>query len=431
MSRHWRERLSSDDLTRAAISRWQTHDPSDSARPWDLEDATNTRKHVRHMQAQICKKPYSRLVFNDTGTVQDSPHRNIWQRRLDLKSRRIAYISSRRGQGDAVAVHDLITGASWALRGEARERIMYVVLTSTLVAFITYDGCLYYSIFAGATSLEEARRIRLPSSLVRACGAHRDRIVVAMGGELDNRPYVSEVLFFNATDMRLSSLEVKSIFALLEGDSERLYACGVIVDRDRETVDVFTLAYTETTRSGTTTKNLQMLHVRISTKGNKAHLEYSARQGICTGLNRHLLFTIAHPAPTGVQGQYRIEVCQSAFINELPLRHTVDVLFDIEQARMLPIPEPKGPPPHESYMARTPNRALEDLITPSAVWKGRTYRPASTEFEWCEYAYLMNDTFLMSLEVNKEFQARSRIRVFCYDERVSMAGGRSTGLWEE
>lgn len=54
VNREWRQKLSSDRFLRATLSRWDTHDPTDSARSQKILANETTRSKTRH-----CK--YGRL----------------------------------------------------------------------------------------------------------------------------------------------------------------------------------------------------------------------------------------------------------------------------------------------------------------------------------------------------------------------------------
>lgn len=189
------------------------------------------------MQAVKLRVPLYEKIINDTGTGLQGPQPKLSQRRLDFKGRRIAYISSHQGQGDAVVVHDLINGEERKLRGEARERILLVVLTTTLVAFVTFEGCLYVWQFRSPPN--EMSRIQLPSSQVRAAGGDGLTVALAMGGRHGGL-YVGSVLLYNAEN-GLKRFVVEEQCWILQKNLRNLNSCGVLVDSEKKTVDIFSL----------------------------------------------------------------------------------------------------------------------------------------------------------------------------------------------
>lgn len=128
VNRQWSRVLSSKEFLRATLSRWDTHDPSDSGRCKEAVATDSIRNRIRHMLAIQLGRPFSVTRIDDAGTGLQGPRPQLSHRRLELKGNLIAYVSSKPEDGDSVIVRDLITGTEITLRGEARERILSVSL---------------------------------------------------------------------------------------------------------------------------------------------------------------------------------------------------------------------------------------------------------------------------------------------------------------
>ena len=434
----WRRVLSSERFIRASLSRWDTHDPSDSARSVQEIARHSISDRIRHMRAVRREGPFSVTILDDTGTGLQGPQPQLSQRRLDFKGHRIAYVSSQPGNGDTVIVRDLISGAASMLRGEARERIMSVVLTTTLVAFVTFEGCLYVTEFFDHMFLRKTSRIQLPSSRVRGCSGDRGTIALAMGGELHDTTYITDILLYDAESQRLKSLPVGSIYKKLAGNVRSLNSCVLLVDSDLEVIDVFTLMLDMGAVPGRSdgNKNLRIRHIRISLEGN----------WLCANSWDHPLpfdisvrsahFTMAPPQPTGYKGLFRLEVGELPFMGSLPIRLKFDVFFEIQSATFMPTDSDNS----EDLVAKIGEGAVDDMrrsrlsekmpSTLHAQWKGHAMTQLGDGDSWLDYMSLMNETFLVNLQVNHQLTQRSRIQAFCFDENVQMHGARSTGLWK-
>ena len=436
--KRWHKILSSDDFLRSALSRWQTHHPSDSARSVELISHDQIQNETRHMRALLFGDPFTFAVVTGTGPGLSGGHAWLSPQKLDFKGRRIAYISSHQNQGDAVFVRDLVDGKVRVLRGEAREQIMAVVLTTTLVAFVTFEGYLYYM-----KLLEPGDKIlrrRLPSCRIRAWGGADGIIALADGGDRHDSPSVTQVLLLDAENSRLRSVEVKAKFKDLEGGGRKLNSCSLLINSIEETIDIFSLM---TSRSMPPKPNapptsLDVVHLRTSYSGEILCSNLWQERTQLSPSFQNYDFTMSHPTATGYMNRYRIQVCQGQYMGDLPLQRKFDLIFDIERANFLRDENVEWFRCHYRFGVNRDYKEVDGLwVTPEkltdmyALWKGRLHKPYSRESLYREYMHYMNDTFMVILEVNVYNSTTSRIRIFCYDEQLGMVGAHSTGLWKD
>jgi hypothetical protein len=414
-----------------------THDPSDSGRPAGDIAHDSILDQIRHMQSLRFGKPFSQAEYDDTGTGLQGPQPQLSQRKLDLKGKMIAYISSKAGEGDAVVLRDLITGSMSMFHGDARERILSLALSTELLAFVTFDGFLHVVRFAEPGW---STRRRLPSAHVRALGVDGSTAAVAIGEKGCNMLQMAEVLLFDTESQRLRTLNTapdrKFFHFIKPSDRQSLNSCSILVDSHREIIDLFSLVlYND---RGLQKRYLEIVHLRVNFAGENITI-----QTRCDELDedehvRSSHITMAPPAPTGHRGRFRIQVGEIPLLGGLPVRLKFDAIFDADKSDEEATGEcgfvfSDEPEPTHYEVAGSPYRRDEPIANIlHAQWKAlaiqATEQPNS---DWLEYYSLMNDTFLVSVEVSAARMQHSRIRVFCFDPKVNLHGGRSTGFWED
>ena len=370
-------------------------------------------------------------------------------RKLDLKGDKIVYVSSKPGQGDTVIMHNLTNGVATTFRGVARERVMSTILTTSLVAFVSFAGLLYVA--ASSEPDKRPLQVQLPSSRIRGMGGHSHTVALVVGGDRHDSASVSEVLLYNSQTQRLRSFEVEAECKALEQNATKLNSCSILVDTINETVDVFSLVLDLGGIPGRTVNtSLKVTNLRVHFDGTTTSAG-SWHDHIPFNTSVHPNFFNMMPAsPTGVQNVFRIQVCELPFMGALPFRPKFSVLFDCERAQFVEDNFRSSPEPvPTSGMSNSAIAGSYELKPLNVVWKGITVRPFTcmdplnhingTEYHgvlrslsesWLEYINLINDTFMVSLEVSMEFTQRSRIRIFCFDEHVHMAEAMDTGLWD-
>ena len=426
VNRKWHKTLSSEVFLRTALARWDTHDPSDSGRSVDAIAKDTIRDRDRHMHALKHARPFTVAHIEDSGSVLPGLHPQLSQSKFDLKGDLVAYISSQFGNGDAVVIRNLITGALSTLRGDARERILSVILTTSVVAFVTFDGCLYVAQLSDKTHWPSTTRIQLPSSLVRGSGGHNGTVVLAMGETGSGSGHVTEVLIYDATERRLRSLPLVHTQQQREGNVQTLGSCSVLVDSNTSTIDVLTLALPLEPSLGRRYKyhNLQLNHQRISFEGEM--LCADMRRGTLeSNIYDQTRIMMAPPQPTGYAGLYRLQVGESSFTGP-STEMKLHFLFDVKDGSFV-----------HSDSCRTPCvlgftdveqiEAIEDAPDACVTWKDTALALMPNECtHWNKYGTLINDTFLVCLDFGTNHMPGPRIRVFCFDEKVHMQGARST-----
>lgn len=447
VNRRWRDALSSEQLLRTALLRWNTHDPSDSGRP--LSDIANdlVRHRILHQQSLKFGKPFSIAEFDDTGTGLQGPQPQLSHRKLDLKGKNIGYISSKPGEGEAVIFRDLGSGSVHTYHGEARERIITLALSTELLAFVTFDGYLHV---VKLSDPARHSRHKLPSANVRAFGVDASVIAIAMGKS--GVPHLTQLLLFDASSGRFKELDVEKASRDCFQNIRFLNSFSLLVDSRGKTIDIFSLALHHERRDVLNTGHewetrfIAIVHFRldfegvVSLPGGAAFYQLEHDEPLRTS---HL--TMAPPVPTGLPNQFRIQVGETRLLGGLPIRVKMDRIFHTtNNLEGFDEVEPEDMTPGMSYAETRPKRR-EIADSPylrdgrfwhhnvHARWKHLAVRSTThqSDSDWLEYCSLMNDTFLVSLEVSAARMQHSRVRVFCFDPEFDLHGGRSTGFWED
>ena len=436
--RQWHKSLSSEDFLRAALSRWDTHDPSDSGRSHEAINEDIVRSRTRHLQAMRLARPFTELTLDDTGTSSPGSDSQMSPCDVQLKGSRIAYISRKPSDGHAVIVRDLVTGVVKTLRGEARERILHLVLTTTLVAFMTSDGWLYANKLSDPA--ENISRVRAPSANVLASGGDLDTIVMAMAGTRYIKAHFTDILVYDAGTRRLQSFEVEDPFEGPQSVSSSFNSYGIVVNSTKQTADIFALFLEVDQRAQRQRYVSKVTHLRRSLAGKVVN-DYVRHHPISLECSPALArFTMLPPQPTGYRGQFRIQIGEVPSRGlGLPIDYTYAMRFDTEHVILLQDERADLSIEYRSFDRKSSllsgstgkqlsrRKDTSEGTSMSAAWKDVYVQPVATD--WIEYFTLMNDTFLVLLEVYSEEKQRSRIRIFCFDECVNMPGARSTGLW--
>lgn len=172
VNKTWQSLLSSDDISRAALGRWDTHDASDSSQSSTQVAHEAVKNRLRHVRALRGGRPFSVSQIRCELPSLPWPSLQI----LALKGSRLAYVCASTANGHSLVVKDLTTGTVMTLRGDAREAIGGLALGSDLVAFATHAGKVYARDLADTMS--STRSVRLPSAAVAAM--HVDQRVVGL-----------------------------------------------------------------------------------------------------------------------------------------------------------------------------------------------------------------------------------------------------------
>ena len=385
------------------------------------------------MQSLRLGKPFSYTELKDTGTGYDGLRPQFSRRKFDFKGKRIVYISSKPDDSDTVITQDLVTGAVYPVGDGLKERIHSVAISSDLVAKVTFNGRLHYSKFAQPLA---STMLCLPSAHIRAIGADGLTVAVAVGGHSPGAAlYITEILYHNeGTHSGLRSINIAELSKELHAGMAALNAFQILVDSHKKLFDIFTLVLNIEAGAGGSKRSLVILHLRVSFAGDV----------LGTGSFHHSLssddylrgsdFMMTSPAPTGYRGHFRIQIGQLPVLGGVPVGLKIDAIFDSDAGQLFQGPLGQAirreviDSPHRHYEPPRLNRV-------HTQWKclalGVTAERLGIEFEeWHEYYSGMNDAFLVSLEVNAVRPEHSRIRVFCFDPKLELYGGKDTGLWE-
>lgn len=178
--RRWNTVLSSDNFTRTALNRFETHDPADSGLDAETHASSSNMLALRHTLALRNGRPFSYVNYGDQFAFLPNSHRIALH--LKLKGKHIAYMrgNPETREGTAVVIRDLITGEMTSLCGPAREKVMLIELSTDIVAFFTYVGTVYV---ASLLDLPDSlRAVRLPSSTIHATYVDRGTLACLLGG---------------------------------------------------------------------------------------------------------------------------------------------------------------------------------------------------------------------------------------------------------
>lgn len=175
--RSWRATFSQEAVVRASLIAWESHSPSDSARgPNYLTSQTNAAK-LRHVKAMRCGRPFSQASYTELDVFRDSFRgQTIKDDPPQLKGTRLAFMRRPQQGCNSVVLRDLTTGHATTLYGDARETIMNIALSSTLIAFTSHSGKLYTQDFTSGAPVRKS--VRLPSATIMAL--HADHGVVGV-----------------------------------------------------------------------------------------------------------------------------------------------------------------------------------------------------------------------------------------------------------
>ena len=168
--RQWRDLLTSEQVLDAALKRWGTHRPADRVR---LSQAVETSEDtVRRMQSWRLGRPFTKCVKQISIANSNGMHLHQATRTYALSGPYFAYIEALPRDGHRVIVLNLLTGTQARYQGAARENIMSLSLTNSIIAYISFGGKLY----ASKHDHSQLGSVQLPSAGVAAFGADEDTV---------------------------------------------------------------------------------------------------------------------------------------------------------------------------------------------------------------------------------------------------------------
>jgi hypothetical protein len=283
--RRWNTVLSSDVFTHAALNRFATHDPADSA----LDPGTQSTENLalRHIQALRNGRPFSYVNISDKFAFLPTSHPVAHQ--LRLKGKHIAYLrgNAETRESTTVVVKDLTTGEVISLCGNAREKIMLIELTSDVVAFFTYVGTMYVVPLLNLTASLEP--IRLPSSSIVATGAGQGVLACVLKGVA-----ALTVVVHDTSRRKSTSFDLEDSYDLIYRSRD---SYAILPDSDKRFADVFSSS--EQIRDS-------KLHVKVLRYSLTGKCIARTSLTIWHGLQNLSRVSLGSLLPTGERGLYQL-----------------------------------------------------------------------------------------------------------------------------
>ena len=314
---------------------------------------------------------------------------------------------------------------------------MSVILTTTVVAFLTGKGHLYTTEFTDNLLLRETSRTKLPSSQLRGASGREGTIVLAMGAPMQGEAMITEILIYETTIQRLRSFRVCDACQSQGGSVRSVMNCSVLVNSNR-TIDIFNLILERNRAHEVSEMSLSSIRVSATDgevlKKDRFFPPPVFKKSYSTG---H--FGMFPPRPTGRKGQFQSLVTEqpSRRLSE-PIRVKHIAHFDTDRAVFVD-------PDQDAVLRQTAidDHGVRPLLSSSPLqgerhyvrWKDLAVVRIQDSQDWAQHIALMNDTFLLSVEtimrgtgLTEPREERCRIRVFCFDGNFKMRGAVSTGF---
>ncbi|WPH02038.1 Hypothetical protein R9X50_00489300 [Acrodontium crateriforme] len=470
VSRRWQKVLASSMATRAALRRWDTHDPSDSAGPTSNDTLTS---RVRHMQAMRLGRPFFVLRLDKDTTVTVDEGLDV--RAMCLKGSRLAYIRSGRNIEDRVIVRNLVSGDVFSMHGDAREKITRVVLTSHLVAFTTSDAYLY------VTSLSDPARhvkqLRLPSAPTSLSGDANSLVMLI--SPWPSRPgLLHTTAVYSHDNQSLKCFAFRRQWLSSDDGESRMRPFEAVISSAQQTIDIISLgpgssklpsplASTVPDEAGddfylgSMRFPLQTMYTTDLCQPDSESCVHMAKLSLFGALNDILpighqgsmnipIVSLWEPDITlsmpltfdrdrgKVNGQYPISLSRPCYPSVVcsAIQRWKDIYFDVRVGIMRTITKASArnakdpgfthdlwPEKRSAVMfhSRHPDCAKD-------LGQGNTHDwddEINTRRFWRRNA-LVNDTFLI-----RSSTYETHIEVYSFDENIRPHGAQSTGLWSD
>jgi hypothetical protein len=291
ISRRWNDVLSSDKFTGTALSRFETHDPADSALDPETHASSSHMLQIRHMLALRNGRPFS--YVNYKGRFAFKPDTSPVGHQLQLKGKHIAYLwgNAKTRDGDTVVVRDLITGEATSLRGIAREKIMLIALSTDIIAFFTYVGTVYVASLLALP--DPPQSIRLPSSKIYATYADQGILACLLEGASG----LTVLIHDNGTRKSTSFSHDRRVYCV--GEEEDVHCHQVLVNSCDRVVDIFSVL----------NSNVDMkIHVRVARYSFAGELTTLDCLTIYHGLENQRNLSLGSALPTGERGLFQLDL---------------------------------------------------------------------------------------------------------------------------
>ena len=330
--RRWNDTLSSDKFTRAALNRFETHDPEDSAVSPENHAASSPMLALRHTLALRNGRPFSYVNYGDQFAFLPNSHPIAHQ--LRLKGKHIAYLrgSPDTRAGTNVVVRDLVTGESTPLCGIAREKVILIELSTKIVAFFTYTGTVYVaSLLALPDSL---RAVRLTSSKIHAAHADRGLLACLLGGTSGLTVFMHDAKTQKSTSFNYHRQEYCD-----KNEDDHCHA--VLINSREKCIDILSVV---------NSTDEPKLHVKVAHYSLAGERKLRDRLTIWHGIENLPRAALSPLLPTGERGLFQFAV-------SVPQQLHGTILFDANS---------------------TPNtvtlKVVDQSVRDAMIWKDRVYR---------------------------------------------------------
>ncbi|KAK0345943.1 hypothetical protein LTR91_017962 [Friedmanniomyces endolithicus] len=468
--RHWRDILSSPRFLATTLARHGRLPVATATSPRNL-DGDTIRQAIRQMQAERLGRPFSYYETRVDSKERLGKRSSCAPGMFALCGHSIAYVRTTIAGGSCeVVAHDLVTGQDRVFYGDAGEDITCITLTGNLLGFTSKCGVLYV---ADLRVQEPPLRVRMPSAQATALTSDEDTIAVLAGPS-------TIAVYSSNTNMLETYSFTRQVEPLLRNP---LQPTNILLSVRHGTIDVFSNGIAvggpgdeRYAKSSGSPMIHYIGHMRFDLcrchHSEHEPLKYKASSMLELYVANERERAVSNIEALGIGEQYHL---RTRFAGDSSAstdwRHDRSVLFDAKTAVLRPH--------HHSLEKITRNdrdgneiEPCHELIThPWIRWKdcyygvgcewvrasGRSFvstflqRPdglappedeAGLAYQSCipvatcsrgEYgsagvsAMFMNGPFLVVF-----FTMRfgvDRLIVYCFDERVQMAGGRTTGLW--
>jgi hypothetical protein len=479
----WNEQLSSAQLMRAAVDRFATEHPADSALDTRAVANPSLELELRHILALRLALPFTYVSFPG-----DALFKNLDSRKMpviQLKGRYLAHLRYEQSiQGQSVMVRDLVSGHSALFRGQARESLLGFALSTAIIAFVTYTGTLYVASLGDLAASPSL--VRLPSSSIFGMAANGSTVAVLLLNSLE--PFV---VIYNAGTRKSNSFALEAMKIAAHEKEMRLEMRSMAVDEERGTIDFAAITFTGS-KAENGTIGLSVMVFRFSLAGEyvthtawdqQVHGLRGARRANAflgplqaTGerglLSMELSYEFDDPVdpssvvlvPANLTLLYDEDKMSLKAVHWMVSRHLISDPDDITRPVLWkdrlyratfqagPVPafcvnsrsetgydeldvgphaltrlkdhstDPPALEPHVDYLDQNEPMSLHSRLWPRGV--RRRYEMGQ---RGCSDFLVMNDSFVVTVSVYGE---PADINVACFDERIKLHGAESTKLWE-
>lgn len=405
--RRWNSVLSSPKVMHAAISRFATHDPKDSALDPNASVADDMDGALRHVLALRLGRPFSSLSIKDSIAIDplSQPKPNI--PRFQLKGSYIAYLRGKNEgnrlletyQSDTVVIRSLLTGRSAALHVKPGDVIQSLTLSTEFIAFVTHDGSLYIEPVLDLVNWQEPaadttlstnsysenlqrrrgdyqiqsdesaamaptktnaafntpqQSVRLPSSFIVAMASDQEVVVCLLHSSDGDSGFIYDAHTRTSSSFRLQTPN--------RATDEIACQHSLLVDSPSRRIDVFTLATTGSPNKSHAHFDLRVISSRYSFNGDLL-AQTTWEGGLGDMEPNYIILGPVHPS--GHKGIHAIDVTfngPSALATDKCRNRRLSLLFDETTLNIKAVDLPE-------HVVRDPQYQTQTIL-----WKDMVYR---------------------------------------------------------